>query len=200
MNKKIVDISLVPFKHNRFLTKNLMVEYNQHLKMNNISLVQLNTYNYVRETFETDDILFLNIMDEKGKQFCKNNNLKITNCKFSFDYFTIVCVREISNIPSVNMPLLAYGYFRNHIKNGFIEESNLELLEIYNLYTALFYFGNPNSFTIETLRKRNFSNLSCRYLNLKNLIYKGIDIGLIEKIRNTDKFSFTNNCPFLKIF
>jgi hypothetical protein len=77
MHKKLVDISLVPFKYNRFLTKNMLFYYSQLLKMNNVSLVQLDKYNYLKETFETDDIVFINIMDEKGIQFCKNNNLKI---------------------------------------------------------------------------------------------------------------------------
>ncbi len=75
-NKRIVDISLIPFKHNRFLTKDILYQYSCYTKRNNIDLVNLDKYNYLKETHQKDDILFLNIMDQNGKLICKNNNLK----------------------------------------------------------------------------------------------------------------------------
>ena len=85
-NKRIVDISLIPFRYNRFLSKDILHQYTYYTKLNNIDLVQLNKYNYLKETHETDDILFLNIMDSKGKLICKNNNLKTKEMEDNYDY------------------------------------------------------------------------------------------------------------------
>ncbi len=81
MNKKIIDISLVPFKFNRFLTKDIVSEYLYYAKKNNMCQPPLNKYNTLKETFETDNTIFLNIMDQKGEQICKNNNLKVKEMK-----------------------------------------------------------------------------------------------------------------------
>jgi len=80
-NKRIIDISLLPFKYNRFLTKDLIFEYKYYIQQNNISMINLDKNNYFKETYETDNIIYLNIMDEKGDIFCRKNNIKTQQLK-----------------------------------------------------------------------------------------------------------------------
>lgn len=78
MNKKAVDISLLPFIHNRHLTKDIKDLYIHSLLKKGLC-VSFDKHLMHKNTHMSNGIQYINIMDTKGKEWCSQHNIDISN-------------------------------------------------------------------------------------------------------------------------
>jgi len=74
--KRIIDISLLPFAHNRHLTGDLKYNYIHLFKQNGIHVsLDQTVRSKITHTMKDSNILYLNIMDSSGKEWCKTSGV-----------------------------------------------------------------------------------------------------------------------------